>query len=433
VLWLRHSMWEQSVELGAFDRWVITTLPRWRIQHWLESGMVLVPAERVWLSIERALSGVHEGEVRAVWESLFPYLVAGPGSVSELAAELAYRASDSVPMVFVFERLIERGWRAEPLVWRPRPLPARTQSEHYVEVRAVDRTQAPVAGVRLELLIADGEIRSARTNALGVARVERVQAGRVVIRVLELDGALWRPLDGDASEPSSTDSRLCWHRVSQGECLARIAHRYGLESWKDLWNHAKNAGLRKKRHSPHVLRPGDEVAIPGVQVHEITRSTDATHAIEVQTGRAIKVRVRVQDLAGEPVADLSYDHGYLLHGAPVRQAGSAPTDARGWLEEIIPINADPLVVTVRKTALSFALPISRLDPVHEEDSKQPIASGIHMRLSALGYDAGRPAEQLTPQLRAALSAFQALAMARSAPTGEPDAETTEALQRATTT
>jgi hypothetical protein len=124
----------------------------------------------------------------------FEYSPGCPGSLWELERALTDLARDPLAGILVLERLIERGFRSEPLVWDFRPPPPRTQSDHYVVIEALDPDQRPVAGVRVELLIADGEVKQAQTDGQGIVRVERIQAGRVVIRVLGLDGELWRPL-----------------------------------------------------------------------------------------------------------------------------------------------------------------------------------------------------------------------------------------------
>src|SRR5690606_17426642 len=133
---------------------------------------------------------------------------------------------------------------------------------HWVEVYAVDPDGKPVSGVVLEIESSDGSLLPATTNADGFARLEPVPAGSVMIRLPKVDGGAWRPLAGAESELARQAPGTRGHRVAQGECLSTIAHRFGLESWKVLWDHPENAPLRERRKSPHVLLPGDVVAVP---------------------------------------------------------------------------------------------------------------------------------------------------------------------------
>jgi hypothetical protein len=424
-------MWDSSIELGWPDRWVLTSLPRWRIGHWLESGLTRVPEEKLSLSIHAALAHVRDQNVAILWQQLFEYgSGSAPASVDELAHALLDAACGPIPRVIVLERLIERGFRTEPLVWKPRPLPPRTQTDHFVVVQAIDPEERPVVGLQLEVLIADGEIKSMQTDAEGLARVERVQAGRVVIRVLSVDGKRWRPLEEPAAQPSGSSTGLRWHVVRQGECLSRIAHQYGFTTWKDLWDHPKNEALRKRRKSPHVLHPGDQVAVPGLNIYQITRPTDATHRIEVDASAETSLRLRLVDPELEPFDGVAYELHYRFNGQDVQRPGRAPTDAGGWLEETLPLLARDVVVHLRKPPLSFAVAPGHLEPLQDEASQAPHASGIAQRLAALGYAAGPGQEALNERAQQALRSFQTDQLGRKEPNGDPDAETLSALTRA---
>jgi hypothetical protein len=396
VFRIRPSMWECSVELGAPDRWVLTSLPRWRIGHWLESGLTRVPEEKLSLSIHAALARVRDQDVATLWQQLFDYCVGpAPTSVDELAHALLDAACGPLPRVIVLERLIERGFRAEPLVWKPRPLPPRTQTDHFVVVQALDPEERPVAGLQLEVLIADGEIRAMQTDAEGFARVDRVQAGRVVIRVLGVDGKRWRALEEPAAQPSGSSTGLRWHVVRQGECLSRIAHRYGFESWKDLWNDPKNEALRKRRKSPHVLHPGDEVAVPAVNVYEITRPTDATHRIEVEP-QHLELVLRLADHHGRPYRSQPFELR-LTSDPGAKPAASGTTDGEGMLREKVPTSAQQIYVSLPEQELCWPVAVSTLPGLPErageafETDQRPnedAVKALQLRLNALGIASG---------------------------------------------
>jgi hypothetical protein len=176
--------------------------------------------------------------------------------------------------------------RPEPERARYMPAPLSAKSS-WVSIECVDSGEPPlpVANVPLEIVTASTEVRNARSDREGTAFIDAIAPGRVTIRVLGMDGAFWRPLEGDGATPSGRDERFTWHQVQRGECLSGIAHRYGLEQWQEIWEFRLNQALREKRKSPHVLHPGDMLAVPAVQLCEIYRSTEATHRIVVERGR----------------------------------------------------------------------------------------------------------------------------------------------------
>ena len=73
------------------------------------------------------------------------------------------------------------------------------------------------------------------------------------------------------------------HTVKQGECLSSIAAKYGFGDWKALYDHPSNASLKKKRPNPHLLFPGDVVAIPEKKKKQAS----------IQTGQSLKLSVNV--------------------------------------------------------------------------------------------------------------------------------------------
>jgi hypothetical protein len=130
------------------------------------------------------------------------------------------------------------------------------------------------------------------------------------------------------------------------------------------------------------------------------------------------VRIRVQNLAGEPIEALAYS--YVLAGSGEKTEGHAPTDSSGWLEEVVPIDVHALELHVADFPQSVQVHPGVLDPLRDEDTKRAIPSGIHARLLALGYDAGPPVDRMTAQFREAVETFQAIAMKSDAPTGNAD-------------
>jgi hypothetical protein len=406
-MWVRISMWDRSIELGVFDRWVITSRPPWAIGHWLESGLVRVPEERMWEAIHGALAEVCDQEVPGLWRELFDCGGPSPNSVAALARELMRAARNPIPRVIVLERLIERGFRFEPLVWNFQPPPPRTQTEHSIVVEAVDADARPVPGLHLELLIADGEVKPAQTDSLGIARVERIQAGRVVIRVLTLDGEAWRPAEPPAAQPSGSNSRVRTHVVKRGECLSKIALQYGIHGWKRLWVHPGNEQLREKRKSPHVLLPGDQVTIPAIDVHEIIRPTDQTHRIIVSAA-LVEFRVILQDHNQLPYKEEAYE--LRLGASPSETPRTGKTDDKGKIVEQLAAGTRRVEVFLPRPRLRWAFELGSLLAIPDEkslkgesDPSTPALAveAMQTRLLALGFPCGPVDGRYGPRTRAA--------------------------------
>jgi hypothetical protein len=52
------------------------------------------------------------------------------------------------------------------------------------------------------------------------------------------------------------------YTVVKGDNLTRIARKFGVRSWTDLYNHPDNEDFRAKRPNPNLIYPGDLVKIP---------------------------------------------------------------------------------------------------------------------------------------------------------------------------
>ena len=261
-------------------------------------------------------------------------------------------------------------------------------------VQAVDSNEGPVPGVRLELLIAGGEVKTAQTGPDGIARVERIRAGRVVIRLVDLDGDMWQPLDGAAAQPSGSEQRSRVHIVRQGECLSKIAHQYQT-GWKRVWNDPKNQALRQKRKSPNILFPGDQLVVPGVDVHEMTVPTDASYRLRIEANAKVKVKLRLLDEKRELMKDALCQ----IFADEVLVLEKKVND--GMLECELPITAKQVILqaTVGRRCVERVLQVSALDPADQ-------ISGVQARLSNLGWYNGEIDGQESELLAAAIQDFR---------------------------
>src|SRR5689334_5834792 len=92
------------------------------------------------------------------------------------------------------------------------------------------------------------------------------------------------------------------HFVRQGEYLARIAHRVGVDAGA-IWEHPRNETLRSQRTDREVLAPGDVLYVPEPTPTEQPISSGGQHRYR---GRVPQVTVDVilqlgaEGLANEP-------------------------------------------------------------------------------------------------------------------------------------
>lgn len=62
------------------------------------------------------------------------------------------------------------------------------------------------------------------------------------------------------------------HIVREGECIPKIAFRYGFAP-DTVWDHQANKKLRERRDERNILAPGNRVAIPDKQAKSMSLET----------------------------------------------------------------------------------------------------------------------------------------------------------------
>lgn len=218
------------------------------------------------------------------------------------------------------------------------------------------------------------------------------------------------------------------YEVRPGDCMSSIAKEAGFY-WKTLWDHPANTELKNARKDPNVLLPGDRVHIPERQVKEFSRGTEKRHRFRLK-GTPAKLRLRIleepkpkqtqrngappalprdlknvvtedpmsdtQPLPDKPRANVPYL--LIIDGTSV----SGKTDRNGMIQCSIPPDAKEgqLILepgTLNETILPLLL--GHLDPLSD-------VSGVKHRLANLGFDSGDQTDEATPDLAAALRAFQ---------------------------
>lgn len=200
--------------------------------------------------------------------------------------------------------------------------------------------------------------------------------------------------------------------VQQGDCISSVAYRFGFFP-DTLWNHPGNSSLKRQRRDPNVLLAGDVIHVPDLRGRQLDVAAAKRHRFR-RKGVPEKLRIRIEDEEGNPVADAPYtitiDH--------VQRSGT--TDSEGWVIEGIAPDAQNgrLVVGPKGHEQEHELKLGHLDPIEE-------LTGVQARLRNLGYDCPVDGE-LGEETREALLHFQRERALEE--TGEPDDTTREALQ-----
>jgi hypothetical protein len=288
----------------------------------------------------------------------------------------------------------------------------------FVGVSLVDQEGRPVPGEPFLVEFPGGALKRGVTGGDGTVKVPGSKEGTAKVTFTRLDPAAWGKAGEKKRQPSSSAVATKRHVVRQGECLASIARRHGASETMRVYQDPANAGLRKLRPNPHVLNPGDVVAVPQAKPKTVDCQTRQTHQFVVTLPKR-KLRMELRDPFGEP-----------LPNAPYRVvAGSleleGKTDGGGVMEKEIP--ADATEVELHAHGVVRHLFVAGLNPLKETEDGG--LAGVQARLRNLGYDPGSPGStsvQLGPETKAAIEAFQR--DRGLAPTGEIDEALLSALR-----
>lgn len=210
------------------------------------------------------------------------------------------------------------------------------------------------------------------------------------------------------------------HTVKQGEYLSSIALDHGFSDWHTIYDHPNNAELKKKRASPDILLPGDEVFIPDKQEHEESCTTGQTYEFQVTLPK-IWLRITLKDETGNAIANEPYKLN--IAGRVLDKA----TDGTGLVQEEIPVGVSRVRLTLKSLGFAWDLYVGHLDPVHDLGGSEAIISGAQARLNNLGFYCGPVDGVLGPKTKDAVKRFQEAVLNRKDPDGELDQDTRDAL------
>jgi hypothetical protein len=181
------------------------------------------------------------------------------------------------------------------------------------------------------------------------------------------------------------------HNVEQGDCLLSIAEEHGF-FWETLWDHPKNAELKKKRKDPAILFPGDEVFVPDKRLKELNEPTNQVHKYRLKNVPA-KFHVRLLDDDGKPRANLEYV--LEIEGKEFK----GKTDSEGAIKISVPPGAKTGRLVLVSEDEEYELALGSLDPIEE-------ITGVQARLRGLGYYDETVDGELTPETEEAVREFQ---------------------------
>ncbi len=214
------------------------------------------------------------------------------------------------------------------------------------------------------------------------------------------------------------------HTVSQGECIDSIALEHGFFA-ETIWLHPDNEELKALRKDPNVLQPGDVVVIPDLRPRTEARATEGTHRFK-RKGVPGLVKLRflrpkpqedADDESAEGDEDVSVYEEPELSGQPqeMEPIADAPyrlklgtstfegsSDSEGIVEHAIPPDIEEGEITFNlggEDEITFPLAFGQMDPVST-------IVGARKRLHNLGYQCTMEEDEITPELREVIGAFQ---------------------------
>jgi hypothetical protein len=212
------------------------------------------------------------------------------------------------------------------------------------------------------------------------------------------------------------------HIVSQGECLASIAHKYGFVDWRPIYERPENSDFRNKRPDPFVIHPGDKIFIPDRKQRVENGETEKRHVFRLKRAKSI-LRIVLRDEEGRPISSKKY----RLKVGDKEYKDTTQQD--GLVEKEIPAKAVECELTVwlddktNPEGSTWPLQLRHLDPVEE-------ITGVQARLNNLGFDCGPEDGICGVRTEAALRAFQEKhENERLVVNGKPDEQTRAKLKK----
>lgn len=285
-----------------------------------------------------------------------------------------------------------------------------------VEAWVVGEDDEPLADIAVELLKTDSEVLRAKTGTDGIARFEQIESGSYKLSLYELDMDAWALLDSAALKWPASTGDATWHapayaaeaailhQVQEGECIAKLADRYGFAS-DTVWTHPANANLKALRKTKYILYAGDsataadQVTIPPKRRTHIVVATGMGYRVRrIGIPEVLRLQFLVNDKPRKQIAclvSLSTENGQVIADRALR------TDDQGKIAMPIPPRACHARVTLMlgTEEMEYNFLVGHLEPFDTN-------IGVQARLHNLGFSCGDEAGELGPATKQALYAFQ---------------------------
>lgn len=294
------------------------------------------------------------------------------------------------------------------------PMPEH-EANQVIQVKVVGEDGAGLDGIALMMTRADGQALIGKTSPDGNYAFKGLPPGSYKLSLQDLDEeawqvkttldlppeqascttlATWQPAPGPSSASEQT------HVIKQGECIGKIAERYGFFP-ATLWNHAANAELKTRRHdNMYILLENDNVVIPEKRQKNAATETGKQLIIERKgVPESLNIRFLNED------ETLRTGVPYLLslttsQGDPLSEISST-TDEQGFVSQPVPpsVTQATIVLNPGAEAETHVFNIGHVDPIDT-------VSGWQARLNCLGYNCGAQDDDQGEQTERAIRDFQ---------------------------
>ena len=165
--------------------------------------------------------------------------------------------------------------------------------------------------------------------------------------------------------------------VRADDCLASIAEKFGF-FWETLWDHPRNAELKRVRRDPNILLRGDRVFVPDLQPKKEDAAVDRVHRYK-RRGVPEILRLQFLDEQDAPRAGVSYR--FEIDG----EVRTGTLDGEGYLQQWVPPRArdarlelEPEDEATSRGPEVYELDIGRLQPAETP-------GGAAARMQSLGF------------------------------------------------
>jgi hypothetical protein len=197
---------------------------------------------------------------------------------------------------------------AEPVLGPDSWKDAAPASKSWIGLVLLDEDGTPVPNRPYRVIQPDGTQVDGTLDSNGSAIVNGIVPGNCQI---------WCPYV--EPHPATTYS------VTPGDHISGIAQGFGFDDFNTVWSDPDNTDLSQQRPDPHVLQPGDTVAIPEVTAQPgANKPTTAKHPFQINRS-PLNLRLTILGLDGKP-----------LTNAHVAVAGtSLTTDGNGLVQAAI--------------------------------------------------------------------------------------------------